>query len=517
MLPAADPASTINRRNIAETCGRCHGDKQVMQGSGISDRPFLSYRESVHAKAIAQGNASAAVCTDCHNSHDILPASNPQSPIAKVNVPATCSKCHKTESAEFMQSVHGQAVTRGVSRSPVCTDCHGIHNIVAPIEQKTANVSSAIATDTCARCHEGVALTKEFGVAGERVSSYKDSYHGLASRMGSRVVANCASCHGVHNILPSSDPASMIHTANLPQTCGQCHIGAGVKFATGKIHLTSELTVASAENIGVIGTRIVRWIYLPLIVLVVGGMAVHNALVWGRKVVARKRGRREIVRLTRSQRVQHWLLLTSFIALVLSGFALQYPDSWLAAMLGGSEYLRRIIHRVAAVIMLAVGVYHLVYLGATKEGRLWLKDMAVRVKDFKDVIGNFGYYLGISKAKPKIARFGYAEKAEYWAVMWGTIIMGLTGLMIWFKLGVFGFLPRWTIDIALAIHFYEAVLATLAIVVWHFYHVIFDPDVYPVNLAFLDGRVSAEHYRNEHELAYEEMQQQKTEEQTDEE
>jgi prepilin-type processing-associated H-X9-DG protein len=82
--------------------------------------------------------------------------------------------------------------------------------------------------------------------------------------------------------------------------------------------------------------------------------------------------------------------------------------------------------------------------------------------------------------------------------------MGLTGLMIWFKLGVFSILPRWSIDIALAIHFYEAVLATLAIIVWHFYQVIFDPDVYPVNFAFLDGRVSEEHYREEHELAYEE-------------
>jgi hypothetical protein len=83
--------------------------------------------------------------------------------------------------------------------------------------------------------------------------------------------------------------------------------------------------------------------------------------------------------------------------------------------------------------------------------------------------------------------------------------MGLTGLMIWFKISVFGFLARWWIDIALAIHFYEAVLATLAIIVWHFYHVIFDPDVYPVNFAFIDGRVSEELYREEHELAYEQM------------
>jgi formate dehydrogenase gamma subunit len=208
--------------------------------------------------------------------------------------------------------------------------------------------------------------------------------------------------------------------------------------------------------------------------------------------------------LTGNQRVQHWLLLTSFITLVLSGFALQYPDSWLAWLLGGSEYLRRIIHRIAAVIMLVVGIYHLAYLFWSKDGRLWVKDMMIRGKDFKDVIGNFGYYFGVSKARPKIARFGYAEKAEYWAVVWGTLVMGLTGLMIWFKLGVFSFLPRWAIDIALAVHFYEAVLATLAIVVWHFYHVIFDPDVYPVNFAFLDGRVSEEHYREEHQLAYEE-------------
>jgi formate dehydrogenase gamma subunit len=258
------------------------------------------------------------------------------------------------------------------------------------------------------------------------------------------------------------------------------------------------------RNIGAIGTRIVRWIYVPLIIIVIGGMAVHNILIWGRKVAVRKREARGIVRLSVNQRVQHWLLLTSFIVLVLSGFALQYPDSWLASMLGGSEYLRRIVHRIAAVIMLAAGAYHLGYLFLSKEGRLWVKDMLVRRKDFKDVIGNFGYYLGASKVKPKIARFGYAEKAEYWAVVWGTLIMGLTGLMIWFKLGLFGFLPRWIIDIALAVHFYEAVLAALAIVVWHFYHVIFDPDVYPVNFAFIDGRMSEDLYRDEHELAYEE-------------
>ena len=509
ILPASDPNSTINRATIAETCGRCHGDKSVMQGSGISDRPFLSYRESVHAKAIARGNTSAAVCTDCHNSHDIQPASNSQSSIAKVNIPATCGKCHRTEASQFVESVHGQAVIRGVSRAPVCTDCHGIHNIKMPFDQATATATTAVATESCAKCHEGVTLTQEFGVASGRVSSYKDSYHGLASQMGSKVVANCASCHGVHNILPSSDPRSMISANNLPQTCGQCHVGASANFTSGKIHLTSGLvSEVASRDIGVVGTRIVRWIYLPLIFLVIGGMLVHNALVWRKKAAAKRRQERSIVRLSANQRIQHWLLLTSFIVLVLSGFALQYPDSWLAWLLGSSESLRRIIHRVAAVVMLLVGTYHVLYLALSQEGRRWVRDMLPKLKDVKDLIANFGYYLGVKNEKPKIARFGYAEKAEYWAVVWGTIIMGLTGLMIWFKIAVFSFLARSWIDIALAIHFYEAVLATLAIVVWHFYHVIFDPDVYPVNFAFLDGRVSEESYKEEHELAYEQLQKQ---------
>ena len=105
-------------------------------------------------------------------------------------------------------------------------------------------------------------LSSEFGVAGERVKSYRDSYHGLASQFGSKVVANCASCHGVHNIFPSTDARSMIHPVNLARTCGQCHVGAGENFAKGKIHLTSALVSddATERDMAVRGTRIVRWI-----------------------------------------------------------------------------------------------------------------------------------------------------------------------------------------------------------------------------------------------------------------
>jgi formate dehydrogenase gamma subunit len=231
-------------------------------------------------------------------------------------------------------------------------------------------------------------------------------------------------------------------------------------------------------------------------------MAIHNILVWRKKTSIKRRESRTIVRLTSNQRLQHWLLLTSFIALVLSGFALQYPDSWLAALLGGNESLRRVIHRIAAIVMLVVGAYHIAYLALSPEGKRWVRDMIPTRKDVKDLQGNLAFYLGLRDHKPAIGRFGYAEKAEYWAVIWGTFIMGLTGLMIWFKISLFSFLSRGWIDIALAIHFYEAVLATLAIVVWHFYQVIFDPDVYPLNWALVDGKVSAALYKEEHELDY---------------
>jgi cytochrome b subunit of formate dehydrogenase len=204
--------------------------------------------------------------------------------------------------------------------------------------------------------------------------------------------------------------------------------------------------------------------------------------------------------MTRNQRWQHLILLASFFVLVATGFALKYPDSWFAALLGLSERWRSIIHRVAGVLLIADGVYHVFYLALTDDGRRLLRDLLPTLKDATDAWGTMLYYLGLKREKPKFGRFNYAEKAEYWALVWGTGLMAVTGIMLWAKIAVGNLLARWWIDAATAVHFYEAILATLAILVWHFYQVFFDPDVYPMNSAWKDGRMPAEHYEEEHEL-----------------
>ena len=253
-----------------------------------------------------------------------------------------------------------------------------------------------------------------------------------------------------------------------------------------------------------LGERInwwVRQVYVVMIVVVIGLMAAHNALIFGRKAAAlHRRTERTLVRMDAAQRWQHFVLAASFIALAWTGFALKFPDSWVAHSLGMDENVRRWSHRIAGVALLLAGAYHLGYITANREGRRLVRDMMPGLQDARDAAANARRLAGLGGPKPKFGRFGYAEKMEYWAVVWGTIIMGVTGLMIWFTMAVTRFLPRWVVDVATTIHYYEAILACLAILVWHFYHVIFDPDVYPLNRAVLDGRVSREWLEEEHPL-----------------
>ncbi|SRR5581483_1484037 len=491
ILPSADKASKTNHANIPATCASCHGQKFVVQKAGLTTQPAASYQDSVHGRAVYNGSTKAAVCTDCHDAHQVLPGNNPQSGIFKFNVPRTCGRCHAAIATAYGKGVHGRALQHGNWSAPVCTDCHGIHAI-----SKTSDLSRGPRA-SCQHCHDGVRLTREFAVPADRAESYAASYHGMARKVGSTVAADCASCHGAHDIFPSNDPRSSINPANLPKTCGKCHQGAQANFGQGKVHLMAN-DVSDAPSKALTW---IRWIYIVLIVLTIGGMALHNIVIWVHKARLKRQARhgRLVTRMNLNQRLQHGTMVISFTVLVVSGFALIWPESWLGQAFF-TEMIRRCVHRTAAVVMILLGLYHMAYMAGTKEGRKGLRDFWFRARDIGDAFRTMRYYLGLSDTKPEFGRFTYAEKAEYWAGMWGTVVMAITGLLIWFNVTTTALMPRWWIDIATTIHFFEGILATLAIIVWHFYHVIFDPDTYPMNWAWFDGQMTEEHYREEHGL-----------------
>jgi formate dehydrogenase gamma subunit len=487
-------AASIHKTNL---CVSCHSDvtsdhpdnnvpAQPPNCKQCHEKQSESYGASVHGLARAKGRKDSATCEDCHDGHTILPPTSPASPLYFARLAETCGRCHKQEAADVEESVHGQAVAEGHRDAPTCTDCHSEHKIQA----LKARSPLEIDVQVCGQCHASERMNTKYNLPAGQVKTFFESYHGLAAQYGSTVAANCASCHGYHKILPSTDPRSSIYKTNLVVTCGKCHPGASQNFAETKVHVTAEATSAG----GGIGDAINRWvrrIYLVLIFGTIGFMLAHNLLLFAKKVRARYRtADLSVLRMSLSQRTQHVILAVCFIILAVTGFALKFPDSWIAKALGSNEPFRRWSHRIAGVVLLLAGIYHLIYLFRTREGRQLVKDLLPVKKDVTDLTDNARYLTGRSAARPKIGRFGYAEKMEYWAVVWGTIIMGVTGLMIWFKIDVTNFLPRWVVDVATTIHYYEAILACLAIVVWHFYHVIFDPDVYPLNWACWNGKVT---------------------------
>lgn len=219
---------------------------------------------------------------------------------------------------------------------------------------------------------------------------------------------------------------------------------------------------------------------------------------------------KKYLRMTLNERVQHFLLLSSFITLVITGFALKFPEAlwvrWFRDVFGSNAFeFRSDLHRIAAVIMVAVSFYHLGYISFTKRGRKLVSDLWFRKSDITDLSQTFKYFTGKKKDRPKFGRFSYIEKMEYWAVVWGTIVMGITGSLLWFENTFLPIISNSGMDIATAIHYYEAILASLAILVWHFYFVIYNPDVYPMNRAWFTGFLTEEEMEKEHPLELEKI------------
>jgi len=499
ILASGDAASPVAKKNLPETCASCHSNQQFLSRHKIPfAHPVELYRQSVHGRAVADGDGAAATCSDCHGSHGIFPPKDARSKTNHWNISATCGQCHSDISKTYLESVHGEAMKAGVSAAPVCSDCHGEHLILGPKDQGSLVNAGRVSMATCGRCHSDERLALRYNLPADRVPSYADSYHGLASRSGSQVVANCASCHGVHNIFRSSDPRSTVNATNLPKTCGACHAGAGERFVIGPVHV--QTTTGPAHPV----VKWIRWTYIFLIPATLTFMVMHNLLDFLRKLL-RRQPRHEsggqVSRMNLNFRIAHWGVILSFPTLVFTGFALKYPESWWARPMmlwEGHIAFRGLVHRSAAVVLLASTIYHVIHLSFInrRDGARFLKAMFPDVKDATDLLQVFTYNLGLTKAEPHFAKFNYAEKVEYWAFMWGTVVMTVSGFLLWFNNFTLRYFPKWVSDAATAVHYYEALLATFSILLWHFYMVIFDPLVYPMDTAWLNGKVPADHYRH---------------------
>ncbi|GAB4369359.1 MAG: cytochrome c3 family protein [Calditrichia bacterium] len=484
ILPSANPNSSTYFQNLPNTCCGCHESKNT-----ISKRPFkqpcvrTEYLLGVHGKMVLTGNDAAPTCNTCHPAHDIRKRIDPKSTTYKPNIGNTCGFCHIDELAEYSESIHANALRHGILESATCTDCHGEHKILHP-----DSAYFVASHDACIICHNDPHIMQKYGLYNKAVSTYEDSYHGLSVKLRNKDAATCGSCHNNHIILSANNPYSTVHENNLVTTCRKCHRDATESFARSYTH----------EAMLIRGNPVNFWvtvIYAILIVGVIGAMFVHNFIIF-LKYVRRKKAEEKqfyVIRFKPAEVFQHAVLLITFTVLVFSGFALRFPDSWWVEIfkaLGIDETGRGLVHRVAAVGLILISLYHLYFIIFTQRGRYLFRQIRLRFQDIPEVIQTVQYYLGLRNKKPEYEEFDYTEKAEYWSVVWGTVVMGITGIILWFPTWFTRFAPSWIVRASELIHFYEAILATLAIIVFHLFFVIAHPEQYPMNLSWLTGKMS---------------------------
>jgi formate dehydrogenase gamma subunit len=504
ILPAADPRAMTHRVRLPATCGTCHGAERIRTEELVRlPLTFDAYSRSVHGRGAARGLAAAASCADCHGVHDLRGPLDPASKINPRNVATTCGQCHPDIQLEYTRSIHGRALAAGVSDSPTCTDCHGEHLILSHEEREARTYGINVGRETCGPCHNDPQIIGKYGLQAGVVGTYEDSYHGWASRSDYARAATCVSCHTTHSVLPEEHPESSIHADNLVETCQTCHPSADRSFAISYTHATTSIE-ANPVN------RLIQRIYIVLIIVTIGGMALHNLVIMNYYVMERRRaerGEKRVLRLDPSQIVQHALLTVSFILLVITGFALRFPEAWwvrFLADLGMTEPVRSDLHRVSAVLMILVGIIHIYYISTAKRGRAEFQSMIPAWQDVKDFFSSLRFYTWRTKERAKFGRYDYTQKAEYWALVWGTAIMVLTGLILWFPEFAVKIFPALFVPISQTIHYYEAWLATLAILVWHFFFVFFHPAEYPMSWTWLTGKMSEESVKKHHGRWYEE-------------
>ncbi len=236
--------------------------------------------DSIHYEKLSEGDLETPICTDCHGAHDVTSPSQPRAKISK-----TCSQCHQDVYQEYVNSVHGQALIKENNTDvPVCTDCHQSHTIEDP---RTASFRLR-SVQLCSNCHSNAKLMEKYGISTDVVRTYLNDFHGrtvaLMEKQDKDIwveEAVCTDCHGIHDIQQVDNPNSPVIKGNLEATCGKCHADINVNFP-GAWLSHYEPSINKAPLI-----FFVRWFYRILIPFILVGLSVHVLLDLWRRITNR--------------------------------------------------------------------------------------------------------------------------------------------------------------------------------------------------------------------------------------
>ena len=526
ILPVKNVVSPVFKLNLPLTCAKCHSNPNLTKEYQIEFPEAASqYMDSIHGRALLKmGLIVAPSCNDCHGAHGIKRSVDRDSPINHANVAQTCGKCHVGIEETYNKSIHGQLLAKGDQRGPVCIDCHSAHEIVNP----TGNNFKAISDVRCGKCHA------------DRLEHYRETYHGKAMLLGkpnaAPEVAACYDCHGFHDVLPAANPASHLSQTNILATCQKCHAGATIGFTEYRPH---------ANPLDKKNYPLLHLVFLAMTGLLIGTFSffgVHT-LAWLVRAVylylndtktfreakfSTQVGDEWFTRFAPFERFLHFLVVTSFLLLVITGMPLKfYYTDWakiLFTFIGGPE-TARMLHRFGALVTFLYFTLHLSSLiGKSWKGRGNLRNpvsgkfevkrvfavlfgpdsMVPTLQDWRDFVAHNKWFFG-KGPKPQFDRWTYWEKFDYFAVFWGVAIIGASGLIMWFPVFFTRFLPGWIINIALILHSDEALLAAGFIFSIHFFNTHFRIEKFPMDTVIFSGRVSKTEMLHERKRWYDRL------------
>ncbi|MBI3890670.1 MAG: cytochrome b/b6 domain-containing protein [Candidatus Wallbacteria bacterium] len=421
-------------------------------------------------------------CLDCHTGMAEYPHTT-----AAASAYGACAKCHEDAAKGFLASAHKAAAGRGVKAfQHECKACHGEPHLIV----KRLLVKEPM--DTCSHCHGSKAMSTRLGLPTAVWKTYESSVHGQKRLLGSKRSPSCVDCHGAHRVTPPDSPGSELGLASRAQVCAKCHKGATPMFA-----LTFSHDSVDAKNSPV--AHSVSWVYSFLIVftlLFFGTMiAMELVSLALRRLLGKPIPHPHIdpeERFSRMQRLQHIVVIVTFVVLVMTGLPLLTgnldSETKLVGMFGGVERAA-LVHRAAGTLMILATLWHLFWLWGVRLRDELPTEMLPRPGDFFEFRDQLRTYLLVRDEYPKRAgKYGWIEKVEYWAFAWGLGVMGLTGLLLWFPVAASAWLPKGGLFVVQLVHGFEAILATASVFLWHFYQVHLKPGFFPMNWTWLTGR-----------------------------